>query len=79
LKDHDYSDIVKVGNFIENISYYIAGFVTQSIAKKRSTNYLSMLIADKRSKSHYTRSQDYLIKRIELCWQMQVKPNEKYV
>jgi len=56
LIDHDYFDIVDVGNFIENISYYIAGFVARSVAKNvECTNCLRMLTADKSSKSHYTK------------------------
>lgn len=34
LIDHDYLDIVNVRNFIENVSYYITKYETQSIIKK---------------------------------------------
>lgn len=43
--DHDYFNMVDVRNFVENISYFIAGY----------TNFRKMLIVDKNSKTHYTR------------------------
>jgi len=31
--DYDFLDVTQVGLFVENVSYYIAGFVSKSIEK----------------------------------------------
>jgi len=35
MMDHDYFDTLNVGNFNENVSFYIAGFVARAIAIKK--------------------------------------------